>query len=141
MAANKTVVVIDGQGGGIGRAIVERIRKDEVSGIELLVVGTNALATANMLKGGADAAATGESAIIWNCRHADIIMGAIGIVEAGSMYGELSPAMATAVSHSDACKILIPVGKCRLLIAGVSEGALPGRIDEAVMLLKQTLAE
>lgn len=137
----KKIVVIDGQGGGIGKAVIEKIRRDGCPGIELIAVGTNALATSNMLRAGADAAATGEAAIVWNCRSADVIIGAIGIIAAGSMYGELSHAMAAAISASDAVKILIPVGKCRLQVVGVADEPLPVRIDQAVAMLEQWLAE
>jgi NAD(P)-dependent dehydrogenase (short-subunit alcohol dehydrogenase family) len=137
----RKIVIIDGQGGGIGRALIEKIRREGCSGIELVAVGTNALATSNMLKAGADAAATGESAIVWNCRGADIIIGALGIIAAGSMYGELSHAMAAAISASDAVKILIPVGKCHLHIVGITDEPLPVRIDQAVAMLEQWLAD
>jgi hypothetical protein len=134
------IVVIDGQGGGIGRAVIEKIRREMSDGYELIAVGTNVLATAAMLKAGADQGASGESAVIWNCRQADLIVGAIGIVAAGSMYGELSPAMATAVGASDAEKILIPVSKCRLQIAGIADEPLPVRIDQAAALVRRFLA-
>ncbi len=137
----RRIIVIDGQGGGIGRAIVEKIRSEQISGIELIAVGTNALATAQMLKAGADAGASGESAVIWNCRQADLIIGAIGIVSAGSMLGELSPAMAEAIGNSPAIKILIPLNKCHLQVAGVTEESLPARIDQAVELVRQHLAQ
>ena len=140
-AKTSKIIVIDGQGGGIGKAVIEQIRRQTGAGIELIAVGTNALATSNMLRAGADAAATGESAIIWNCRHADVIIGAIGIIAAGSMYGELSPGMAAAISASDAVKILIPVGKCRLQVVGVADEPLPVRIDQAVSLLEKWLAD
>jgi len=135
----KRILVIDGQGGGIGRAVIEKIRREQLAGIELLALGTNALATAQMIKAGADAGASGESAIIWNCRQADLIIGAIGIISAGSMLGELSPRMAEAIGASPAVKILIPLNRCHLQVAGVSEENLPVRIDQAVELLRQHL--
>lgn len=137
----KRILVIDGQGGGIGRAIIEKIRRDQLSGFELIAIGTNALATAQMLKAGADAGASGEYAVIWNSRQADLIVGAIGIVAAGSMLGELSPAMAEAIGVSSATKILIPLNKCHLQVAGISEDALPVRIDQAVAMIRQYLSE
>ncbi len=139
MASFKKVVVIDGQGGGIGKALIEKIRSAGWSGFELVAVGTNALATSAMLKAGADAGATGESAVIWNCQDATVIMGALGILAAGSMYGELSSKMAGAIAGSSACKILIPVGKCRLEIAGLVDEALPVRIDQAAAALVKHL--
>ena len=136
----KRILVIDGQGGGIGRTLIEKIRRDQLAGLELIAVGTNALATAQMLKAGADAGASGESAVIWNSRQADLIVGAIGIVAAGSMLGELSPAMAEAIGTSPAVKVLIPLNKCHLQVAGVADEPLPVRIDQAVEMIRQFLA-
>ena len=136
----KRVLVVDGQGGGIGKSIIEKIRREQLTGFELIAVGTNALATAAMLKAGADAAASGESAVIWNSRKATWIIGAIGIIAAGSMYGELSTGMAEAIAGSDAMKILIPVNKCHLQIAGITDEPLPLRIEQAVDLLRRQLS-
>lgn len=133
----KRIIVIDGQGGGLGRAIIERILRESFSSIEIIAVGTNALATAAMMKAGADGGASGESAVIWNCQRADLVIGPTGILAAGSMLGELSPAMAQAIGSCDADKILIPLKKCRLEIVGVSENNLPGRLDEMIILLNQ----
>ncbi|NLK89734.1 MAG: DUF3842 family protein [Clostridiaceae bacterium] len=134
------MVVIDGQGGGLGRAIIERIRKEDfTTDYDLTAVGTNALATAQMLKAGADGGATGESAVIWNCGRADIIIGGIGIIAAGSMLGELSPAMATAIGNSRALKILIPLNKCHLQVAGAPGDNLLLRLDQAIELILQAL--
>ena len=135
----KRILIIDGQGGGIGRTLIEKIRLEQLNGVELIAVGTNALATSQMLRAGADAGASGESAVIWNCRQADIIVGAIGIIAAGSMMGELSPAMAEAIGSSPAVKILIPLNKCHLQVAGLSDEPLPVRIDQAVELIRQHL--
>ncbi len=131
----KKIVVIDGQGGGIGRALVEKIREAGPKQIELLAVGTNAMATAQMLKAGADAGASGESAVIFNCRHADLIVGPVGILTAGSMLGELSPAMANAIGESCAQKIVVPLNKCHIQVAGVPDVNLPVRISQAVELV------
>lgn len=139
MDKKRTVVVIDGQGGGIGKAIIEKIHHMAIPGIELIAVGTNALATSNMLKAGVDAAATGESAVAWNCLRADIIIGAIGIIAAGSMYGELSASMAAAVGTSQAFKILIPISKCSFEIVGVADEPLPVQLDRAIAILKNKL--
>ena len=135
------IMVVDGQGGGIGRALIERIRRENWPDFDLIAVGTNALATAAMLKAGADAAASGESAIIWNSRRADLIIGVIGIIAAGSLCGELSPAMAEAIGTSDAVKILIPLGKCHLQVAGVADMPLPARIEQAIELLRRYFAD
>ncbi|HBP37521.1 MAG TPA: hypothetical protein DD640_02045 [Clostridiales bacterium] len=136
----KRILIIDGQGGGIGKALIEKIRREQLTGCELVAVGTNALATAQMLKAGADTGASGESAVIWNCRHADLIAGPIGIVAAGSLLGELSPSMAEAIGMSPAIKILIPLNKCHLQVAGISDESLPARIDQAVELIRQNLS-
>ncbi len=132
----KRLVVIDGQGGGLGKTIIERIRKEPFQKYELIAAGTNAVATATMIRAGADAGATGESAIIWNCRHADVVVGAVGILAAGSMLGELNENMALAIGSCEAVKILIPFNTCRLEIAGISEISLSERLDHMIDLLK-----
>ncbi|NCU26569.1 DUF3842 family protein [Candidatus Nomurabacteria bacterium] len=116
------IAVIDGQGGGIGKALVERIKKTIPQAV-IIALGTNAVATGIMLKAGADKGATGDNAIIWNSNRVDIIIGAFGIIAGGSMMGELSDQVAAAVSHSDARKILIPLDKCGMEIAGVDRTA------------------
>lgn len=125
------IIVIDGQGGGVGKALIEQL-KARLPDQPVLALGTNAMATAGMLKAGADQGATGETAIIYNCRDADIILGPIGIVLAYSMLGELSPAMAQAVGESKAVRILIPIGKCRTKIAGMSDLSLAALVENAV---------
>ncbi len=129
------ITVIDGQGGGMGRAIVEGLRERYGKAVVITALGTNTLATAAMLKAGADEGATGENAIIYNSAKAEIIMGAIGIVAANSMLGELTPAMAAAVAESPAKKVLIPVTKCNIQVAGVPEMTLQQYIDEAVKMV------
>ena len=101
------VVVIDGQGGRMGRLVVEKIRAEKLP-CEIVAVGTNAIATAEMLKAGADAGATGENPVIVACRRADVIVGPIGILAADSMLGEVTPAMALAVGQSGVKKLLLP---------------------------------
>ena len=110
------LAVVDGKGGGIGKALIERIKKEDLN-IEIIALGTNSAATANMLKGGADEGATGENAIIYNSSRVDIIMGVVAIIMANSMMGELSPKMALAIGESDALKILIPTSRCNIKIA------------------------
>ena len=126
------ILVVDGQGGGIGKSIVEKLKARFGNRADIIAVGTNSLATAAMLKGGADNIATGENAIIYNAKRADIIMGTVGIISANSMFGELTPAMAAAISQSEAAKILVPLKKCGLNIVGVKAQSLPEFIDEAV---------
>ena len=113
------IVVIDGQGGNIGRRIVEEI-KAKKTGCEILAIGTNSTATALMMKGGADVGATGENPVVLASRDADVIIGPIGIILADSMYGEITPRMAEAIGASRARKILIPINKC-VVVAGVDE--------------------
>lgn len=93
------IVVIDGQGGGIGRSLVERIRS-ELPDVQIVAVGTNSLATSAMLKAGANVGATGENAVICNVKHADVVAGPIGMMVANSLWGEITPAMASAVSEA-----------------------------------------
>lgn len=133
----KRIIIIDGQGGGLGRAIVEKIRAANFVDYELIAVGTNAMATAQMMKAGADGGASGEAAVIWNCQRADFIVGPMGILAAGSMLGELSPGMAAAIGSSAAVKIILPVSRCHIEVVGVSECNLPGRLDQMILLLQE----
>ncbi|MCL2204474.1 MAG: DUF3842 family protein [Defluviitaleaceae bacterium] len=125
------ILVIDGMGGGIGRAIIEKI-KAEVKGAEVMAVGTNAIATTAMLKAGADHGATGENAVIYNAANTDYIMGVLGIAFANAMHGEISPKMAEALSQSRAHKILIPTDKCSVTVAGVAAASMQEYIHDAV---------
>lgn len=113
----KTVLVIDGQGGRIGKLLIEGIKASGQSA-EVLAVGTNGIATAAMLKAGAEKGATGENAVIVNARRADVIAGPLGIVVADSLMGEISPAMAAAVGQSDAVKVLVPINLCSSIVVG-----------------------
>ena len=113
------IVVIDGQGGNIGRRIVEEI-KTRMLQCEVMAIGTNSTATALMMKGGADMGATGENPVVLASRDADVIIGPIGIILADSMYGEITPKMAESIGASKARKILIPINKC-VTVAGVDE--------------------
>lgn len=114
------ILVIDGQGGRIGKALVEELRRRGFTG-RITAVGTNSAATAAMLKAGADEGATGENPVVVGARRADVIMGPMGIVAANSLLGEITPAMALAVSESEARKVLVPVNRCRIRVAGVQE--------------------
>lgn len=114
------VLVIDAQGGGIGRQLVSVI-KESIPEAEVTAVGTNSTATSVMLRAGADQAATGENAVVVNSRKADAIVGPIGIVIADSLYGEVTPVMAKAVAQSDARRILIPINHCENIVVGVSD--------------------
>ena len=113
------ILVIDAQGGGIGRQLVAELLR-RMPSAEITAVGTNSLATSAMLKAGTVRAATGENAVVVNCRIADVIVGPIGIVMADALLGEITPAMAQAVAQSDARRILIPANRCDTLVVGVS---------------------
>ena len=125
------VIVVDGQGGGLGRSIVEALRR-EWPELEIGAAGTNATATMAMLKAGASFGATGEYAIRHNVREAQVVLGAVGIAFVGSMHGEISPGIALAVSGSAAHKVLIPVSKCHVAIAGTSEQPLAAHLADMV---------
>ena len=125
------ILVIDAQGGGIGKQVVAAI-KQNMPEMEITAVGTNSAATTAMLKAGADHAATGENAVIVGCRRADVIVGPVGIVIADSLYGEITPAMALAVGQSNARRLLIPVNHCDNVIVGVSDLSL-GKLIESVI--------
>lgn len=114
------ILVIDGQGGGLGKQIIEGIRKSEMS-CEIIAAGTNSIASSAMHKAGADNSATGENAVVVNSRDADIIIGPIGIVIADSLFGEISEAMAAAVGRSKALKLLIPINLCNNIVIGVPD--------------------
>jgi len=131
------IAVIDGQGGGIGKHITEKIRKELGTNIEIIALGTNSVATSMMLKAGANEGATGENAIIKTVEEVDVITGALSILVANSMLGELTPSMAVAVGSSKALKMLLPVGRNRLEIIGVHQEPLPHLIDILVNNLKK----
>ena len=117
------ILVIDGQGGRLGRKLVEGIRK-EFPDAELTAIGTNSMATENMMRSDcADHLATGENAVIVGARNADIIVGPVGIATADALLGEISPAMANAVASSAAYRVLIPMNLCRTYVAGVAQGS------------------
>ena len=125
------VLVIDGQGGGLGRQLVAAISA-ACPEARLTAVGTNSLATSAMLKAGTVRAATGENAVVVNCRTADIIVGPIGIVIADALLGEITPAMAAAVCQSGAKRVLIPVNHCDNYIVGVPEQPIGDLVTAAV---------
>ncbi len=114
------IMVMDGQGGRMGKSVVEQI-KARFPEDEILAIGTNSIATAAMLKAGADAGATGENPAIVGCRTADIIIGPMGIVIADSLLGEITPKMAVAIGQSEAKKVLIPVNRCQHFVVGCED--------------------
>ncbi|MDD3368778.1 MAG: DUF3842 family protein [Lachnospiraceae bacterium] len=125
------IVVIDGQGGGVGKALVEKISLN-CPNHEVIAVGTNSMATANMLKGGKIVGATGENAVVYNSQRADVIVGPIGILVANSMLGEITPKMAEAVAESEAEVLLLPMSKCHAKVVGVQEKKLADYIDDVI---------
>ena len=125
------ILIVDGQGGGVGKALVERI-SDRCRDVDITAVGTNSMATVNMLKGGKINGATGENAVVYNSSFADIIVGPIGIVMANSMFGEITPKMAEAIAGSRAKVILIPMSKCQIHVVGIEEKKVADYVDEAV---------
>lgn len=129
-----TIVIIDGQGGGIGARLIERIAP-ALPQAQIIAVGTNGVATAAMLRAGAQVGATGENAAVYNCRTADIIAGPIGIMQANAMYGELTPAIARAVGESPARRVLIPVSRSRTYLAGLCEQPASRYLEEAAALI------
>jgi hypothetical protein len=132
------VLVIDGQGGRIGRLLVEALtmRADQ---LELVCVGTNSIATSTMMKAGAARGGTGENAVIVNCRTADFIIGPLGLVIADSMMGEITPAMACAVGQSAAMRLLIPLNLCGSVIIGTGSFGIKEMIALAVAELERHL--
>lgn len=132
------ILVIDGQGGNIGRQLSKMIM-DNFPDQELIAIGTNSMATSNMLKSGVSKAATGENAVIVNSRNADVIIGPLGIVLADALLGEVTPKMAQAIGSSRAKKILIPMSKCDTLIAGVRLQSMADLLEDAIAKLSEII--
>jgi hypothetical protein len=133
----KMIAVIDGQGGGIGSYIIKALREEFGENIEVIALGTNATATAAMLKARANKGATGENAIIWNAPRADIITGSLSIILANSMLGELTPAMSAAIASSAAKKVLLPLNQEHVDIVNVQREPLPHLIEKLVERIKE----
>lgn len=137
------ITVIDGQGGGIGKSIVSKLRKqiEKDNGITICALGTNSSATNSMLKAGADIGATGENAIVRTAYKSDLILGPIAIIAANSMLGELTPEMALAISSCPARKILIPLNRCNITIAFELNASTETYIDYCIKLVMDYLKE
>ena len=138
MAKQPLIAVIDGKGGGLGRAVIEALNRGELEG-EIIALGTNAVATANMLRGGAKDGASGENAVCHMCQQAKVIVGPIGILTADAMMGEITPRMAQAVALAPGEKVLLPLQRCGITVAGVQDlplkellGQLPGLVRAAL---------
>ena len=133
------ILIIDAQGGGVGRQLVIAIRA-RFPDADITAVGTNAAATSAMMKAGASRAATGENAVVVCSRRADVIVGAIGIVIADAMLGEITPRMASAVAQSGAKRVLLPVSHCDNIVAGVAGQTVARLVDAAVQELEKLQA-
>jgi hypothetical protein len=132
----RVLMVMDGQGGGIGRVIIKKLRDAFGEEVEIVALGTNSVATSQMMKAGANRGATGENAIITMAPKVDIIIGPLAIIMANSMMGEVTSGMSQAVSSSNAFKILIPLTQESATIVGVSGEPLPHLIDQAIEIIK-----
>ena len=132
------ITVIDGQGGRIGKTVIEQI-KARHNDLELYAIGTNTAATAAMLRAGADCGATGENPVVRNVADADGVLGPVGVVVANSILGEVTPAMAEAVGSCRARKFLIPMNSCGVSVAGVEELPLSTYVTQAVEALAAEL--
>ena len=123
------IVIIDGQGGRLGKLLIEKIKEDKPS-LQLIAIGTNSIATSVMLKAGADMGATGENPVVVNAKNADVIIGPVGIIVANALMGEVTPKMALAVGESEAFKLLIPVNKCNNYILGTKNIGINDLVNE-----------
>lgn len=134
------IAVVDGQGGGIGRLIVEKLRQELGQSINIVGLGTNAVVSSVMLKAGANEGASGENAVVFNVAKVDSIVGSVAIIAANAFAGELSPRMAEAIASSEAVKVLIPLNRSGIQITGTVAESLPIQVDHLVMRVRE-LAE
>ena len=134
MQSRRLILVLDGQGGGMGVQLIKMLAPQLPQDCDLLAVGTNVMATSAMLKAGAPHGATGENAVVYNAARADLILGPIGMILANGILGEVSPAMAAAVTAASAEKILIPSSHCGVQIAGTQDCPLETYLQSAVTL-------
>ena len=128
----KRICVVDGQGGGIGSVIIKRLKEVYGEAVEIIALGTNAIATAQMLKAKANRGASGENAIVQTVTTADIIIGAMGIILANAMMGEVTPKMAAAIASSPSPKLILPLSQENITVVGASAMPLPHLVDELV---------
>ncbi len=131
------IMVMDGQGGGIGSVVIKALRTAVTEDVEILALGTNSAATSRMMKAGANRGATGENAIVLTSQGVDVIMGPLAILMAHAMMGEVTPRMAEAVSMSHARKILIPLTQEKVTLVGLTAEPLPHLVEEAVRVVKE----
>ena len=135
----KSIAVIDGQGGGIGSLIIKRLREAFIEEIEVIGLGTNAMATGAMLKAGANKGASGENAIIQTVKTVDLVIGTTSIILANSMMGELTPKMAEAIASSPAKKCLLPLKIPELEIIGAPKEPLPHLVDQLIKRIQEII--
>jgi len=128
----KRVCIIDGQGGGIGSTLIKYLKEAYRESLEILALGTNAIATGQMIKAGANRGATGENAIICTVNDADLIIGPISVTWANAMLGEVTPRMAEAIMSSPAPKILLPLTQERVILVGMIKEPLPHMVKTIV---------
>lgn len=128
----KRICVIDGQGGGIGSTVIKRLKEAYDETIEIIALGTNAIATTQMLKARANRGATGENAIVQTVAKADIVIGPLGIVLAHAMMGEVTPRIAEAIASCSAPKLLLPLTQEPVEIIGLTSNPLPRLIEEMI---------
>jgi Domain of unknown function (DUF3842) len=131
------VMVMDGQGGGIGATLIKGLREIMGNDLEILALGTNSIATSRMMKAGANKGATGENAIVRSSRSVDFIIGPLAVLMANTMMGEVTPGMAEAVSSSPARKVIIPLTQERVRVVGLTDEPLPHLVDQVVRFIEE----
>lgn len=131
------IAVVDGQGGGIGRLMVEKLRQEMGSTCYIIGLGTNSIATSMMLKAGANEGASGENALVYSASRVDVIVGSVAIIAANSYSGELTPRMSEAIASAEAVKVLIPLNRSGIEISGVVDDPLPVQVDYLVNQVKK----
>jgi len=131
------VAVIDGMGGGIGTQIVTQLRQELPLDVEILALGTNAVATEKMMKARANRGASGENAIKVSINEADFILAPIGVVVPNSMMGEITPAIAEAIAGARGCKLLLPIRGPRFKIVGIEWKPLTKQISKAIAMIRE----
>jgi hypothetical protein len=133
------IAVVDGQGGGIGSTVIKKLREEFGESVQIIALGTNSIATSQMLKARANKGATGENAIIQTVAKMDVVAGPIGIVLAQAMMGEVTPAISRAVAESPALKLLIPLSQERVEILGFISEPLPHLVEKLIQRVKEYL--
>ena len=132
-SSRKTIGIIDGQGGGIGSTIIKKIKAHFGESVEIIALGTNAIATAQMLKAGANRGASGENAIVRTVARVDVVVGTLGIMLAHAMMGEVTQKMAEAVSGCAGIKLILPISQENVDLIGMSDEPLPHMVETLVI--------